>query len=160
MWILVTNSRLSAPSASRLNWYFLSSSKLWLEEVLRERVPPVQWTLLCNKRNDIEIWSYFMPRKRKQWLAEKEVLKNTAAGRKLEKLLWFGRGSVYNSIFALESKFIPFLLFFKKLHRFPFAFLVCEKKIANPVTWNLKQVCSNLRLQPLRIWVSLTHPVR
>lgn len=86
--------------------------------------------------------------------------KTQLQGRRLEKLLWFGRGFVYNSIFALENKFIPFLLFFfKQLHRFLSAFLICQKKMANPVTWNMKQICSNLRLQPVKIWVSLTHLV-
>lgn len=55
----------------------------------------------------------------------------------------------------LRASLFPSLLFsFKQLHRSPSAFLRCQKDIANPVTWNMMQTCSNLRLHPVRIWVS------
>lgn len=49
----------------------MSSPKLWLEVFLWERVPPVGWTLLCNKRNGIKTWSYFMPRKKTKTLIKR-----------------------------------------------------------------------------------------
>jgi len=57
----------------------------------------------------------------------------------------------------LRASLFPSLLFsFKELYRFSSAFLVCQKQIANPVTWNMKQICSNLRFHCVRIWVTLT----